>query len=618
VPDETPTLEQESVDHVRIRFAGDSGDGMRLAGARFTDASAIFGNDLATLPSYPAEIRAPAGSVAGVSSFQVHIADRDILTPGDNPDVLVAMNPAALKANLADLAPAGTIVVNRDAFDERNLERAGYPTNPLRDGSLSGYTVIEVPMEEMTREAVKDTRIAGRGVLRSKNFFALGLMTWMFSRPVEPTLDWIKASFVKDAAVAAANTAAFRAGYNFGETTEQFRHTYQVGPARLPAGTYANVTGNQTVAWGLVAAARAARLPLLYSSYPITPASEILHELARYQKLGVRTFQAEDEIAAAGVALGAAFAGSLGVTGTSGPGMALKSETMSLAVMTELPMIVIDVQRAGPSTGMPTKTEQADLLMALYGRHSEAPLPVLAIASPSDAFSTMIEAARIALKYMTPVIVLSDGYIANSAEPWLLPDLDALPDISVPFVAGPNGDGMFLPYLRDPATLARGWALPGTPGLEHRVGGLEKEDITGEVSHNPANHQTMVELRERKVAGIAGDIPGVEVDADEGAQLLVIGWGSTYAAIFAGVRQARARGAKVARAHLRHLNPFPGNLSEVVRRYPRVLVPELNRGHLRRLLRAEFLVDAVGFNKVQGMPFKTAEIEDRIMEMTRS
>ena len=618
MPDETPTLEQESVDHVRIRFAGDSGDGMQLAGARFTDASAIFGNDLATLPSYPAEIRAPAGSVAGVSSFQVHIADRDILTPGDNPDVLVAMNPAALKANLADLAPAGTIVVNRDAFDERNLERAGYPTNPLRDGSLSGYTVIEVPMEEMTREAVKDTRIAGRGVLRSKNFFALGLMTWMFSRPVEPTLDWIKASFVKDAAVAAANTAAFRAGYNFGETTEQFRHTYQVGPARLPAGTYANVTGNQTVAWGLVAAARAARLPLLYSSYPITPASEILHELARYQKLGVRTFQAEDEIAAAGVALGAAFAGSLGVTGTSGPCMALKSETMSLAVMTELPMIVIDVQRAGPSTGMPTKTEQADLLMALYGRHSEAPLPVLAIASPSDAFSTMIEAARIALKYMTPVIVLSDGYIANSAEPWLLPDLDALPDISVPFVAGPNGDGMFLPYLRDPATLARGWALPGTPGLEHRVGGLEKEDITGEVSHNPANHQTMVELRERKVAGIAGDIPGVEVDADEGAQLLVIGWGSTYAAIFAGVRQARARGAKVARAHLRHLNPFPGNLSEVVRRYPRVLVPELNRGHLRRLLRAEFLVDAVGFNKVQGMPFKTAEIEDRIMEMTRS
>ncbi len=621
MPDETPLeqtpLEQESVDHVRIRFAGDSGDGMQLAGARFTDASAIFGNDLATLPSYPAEIRAPAGSIAGVSSFQVHIADSDILTPGDNPDVLVAMNPAALKANLADLAPAGTIVVNRDAFDERNLTRAGYATNPLRDGSLRGYTVIEVPMEEMTRLAVKDSGVGGRGVLRSKNFFALGLMTWMFSRPMEPTLEWIGIAFAKDAVVMAANTAAFKAGYNFGETTEQFRHTYQVKPAKLPAGIYANVTGNQTAAWGLVAAARAAKLPLLYSSYPITPASEILHELARYQKLGVRTFQAEDEIAAIGVALGAAFAGSLGVTGTSGPGMALKSETMSLAVMTELPLIIVDVQRAGPSTGMPTKTEQADLLMAMYGRHGEAPLPVIAVASPADAFGTMIEAARIALKYMTPVIVLSDGYIANSAEPWLLPDLDALPDISVPFVTAPNGEGKFLPYLRDPQTLARGWAVPGVAGLEHRVGGLEKEDVTGEVAHDPANHERMVALRERKVAGIAADIPEVAVDADPGAELLVIGWGSTYPAIFAGVRQARARGAKVARAHLRHLNPFPRNLGEVVRQYPRVLVPELNRGHLRRLLRADFLVDALGLNKVQGMPFKTFEIEEKIMEMTR-
>jgi 2-oxoglutarate ferredoxin oxidoreductase subunit alpha len=617
VPDETPPLEQESVDHVRIRFAGDSGDGMQLAGARFTDASAIFGNDLATLPSYPAEIRAPAGSIAGVSSFQVHIADSDILTPGDNPDVLVAMNPAALKANLADLAPAGTIVVNRDAFDERNLARADYATNPLRDGSLRGYTVIEVPMEEMTREAVKDSGVGGRGVLRSKNFFALGLMTWMFSRPVEPTMEWIGTAFTKDAAVMRANTAAFKAGYNFGETTEQFRHTYQVKPAKLPAGIYANVTGNQTAAWGLVAAARAARLPLLYSSYPITPASEILHELSRYQRLGVRTFQAEDEIAAAGVALGAAFAGSLGVTGTSGPGMALKSEMMSLAVMIELPMIIVDVQRAGPSTGMPTKTEQADLLMALHGRHGEAPLPVLAAASPADAFGTMVEAVRIAVKYMTPVIVLSDGYIANSAEPWLLPDLDSLPDISVPFVTAPNGETGFLPYRRDPETLARGWALPGTPGLEHRVGGLEKEDVTGEVSHNPANHEHMVLQRERKVAGIAADIPEVAVDADAGADLLVIGWGSTYPAIFAGVRQARAQGAKVARAHLRHLNPFPRNLGEVLRRYPRVLVPELNRGQLRRLLRAEFLVDAVGLNKVQGMPFKTSEIEQKIVEMTR-
>ncbi|MFH1330865.1 MAG: 2-oxoacid:acceptor oxidoreductase subunit alpha [Actinomycetota bacterium] len=617
MPDETPRLDQESVDHVRIRFAGDSGDGMQLAGARFTDASAIFGNDLATLPSYPAEIRAPAGSIAGVSSFQVHIADSDILTPGDNPDMLVAMNPAALKANLADLSPAGTIVVNRDAFDERNLARAGYATNPLRDGSLRGYTVVEVPMDEMTREAVKDTGIGGRGVLRSKNFFALGLMIWMFSRPMEPILEWIEGAFTKDAAVRRANTAAFRAGYNFGLNTEQFRHTYQVKPAKLRAGTYANVTGNQTVAWGLVAAAQAARLPLLYSSYPITPASEILHELARFQKLGVRTFQAEDEIAAIGVALGASFAGSLGATGTSGPGLALKSETMSLAVMIELPLLIVDVQRGGPSTGLPTKTEQADLLMALYGRHGEAPLPVLAVASPADAFDTMIEAARIAVKYMTPVIVLSDGYIANSAEPWLLPDLEALPDLSVPFVTAPNGDGKYLPYLRDPRTLARGWALPGTPGLEHRLGGLEKEDITGEVSHSPANHERMVLLRERKIAGIADDIPEVVVNSEEGADLLVVGWGSTYPAIFAGVRQARARGVKVARAHLRHLNPFPRNLGEVVRQYPRVLVPELNRGHLLRLLRAEFLVDAIGMSKVQGVPFKTSEIEEKIMEMTR-
>jgi 2-oxoglutarate ferredoxin oxidoreductase subunit alpha len=415
----------------------------------------------------------------------------------------------------------------------------------------------------------------------------------------------------------AANYAAFRAGYNFGETTEQFRHTYQVKPAKLPAGVYANVTGNQTVAWGLVGAAKAARLPLLYSSYPITPASDILHELSRLQKLGVRTFQAEDEIAAIGVALGASFAGNLGATGTSGPGMALKSETMSLAVITELPLVIVDVQRAGPSTGMPTKTEQADLLMAVHGRHGEAPIPVLAVASPADAFGATIEAARIALKYMTPVILLSDGYIANSAEPWLLPDLDALPDISVPFVTAPNGDGGFLPYLRDPETLARGWAVPGTPGLEHRVGGLEKADVTGDVSHNPANHDLMVQLRERKVAGIAADIPEVEVDADEGAELLVVGWGSTYPAIFAGVRQARARGARVARVHLRYLNPFPRNLGEVLRRYPRVLVPELNRGQLRHLLRAEFLIDAVGLNKVQGMPFKTLEIEEKILEMTR-
>jgi 2-oxoglutarate ferredoxin oxidoreductase subunit alpha len=617
VPDETPAIEHQHVDRVRIRFAGDSGDGMQLVGSRFTEASAIFGNDLATLPSYPAEIRAPAGTVAGVSSFQVHIADSDILTPGDNPDVLVAMNPAALKANLADLAPAGTIVVNRDAFEERNLRRAGYRTNPLLDGSLRGYQVIEVPMEEMTRQAVQDSGLGGREALRSKNFFALGLMTWMFSRPIEPTLAWIGRAAAGQEAIMKANTAAFRAGYNFGLNTEQFRHSYQVKPARLPPGIYANVTGNQTVAWGLVAAAQAARLPLLYSSYPITPASEILHELARYQKLGVRTFQAEDEIAAIGVALGASFAGQLGATGTSGPGLALKSETISLAVTTELPLLIIDVQRGGPSTGLPTKTEQADLLMAMYGRHGEAPLPVLATSSPADAFAVVVEAARIALKYMTPVIVLSDGYVANSAEPWRLPDLDALPDISVPFAAAPGPEGRFLPYRRDPRTLARPWAVPGTPGLEHRIGGLEKEDLTGNVSYDPANHERMVRLRESKIAGIADDIPEIAVDADEGAELLVLGWGSTYAAIHAGVRQARARGAKVARAHLRYLNPFPRNLGEVVRHYRTVLVPELNRGHLLRLLRAEFLAGAVGMSKVQGMPFKTYEIEDKIVEMAR-
>jgi 2-oxoglutarate ferredoxin oxidoreductase subunit alpha len=606
----------ESITHVRIRFAGDSGDGMQLAGARFTEASAIFGNDLATFPSYPAEIRAPAGSISGVSSYQVHIADRDIATPGDNPDILVAMNPAALRANLADLAPAGTVIVNSDAFDERNLARAGYDSNPLEDHSLHGYEVIEVPMERLTREAVKESGLVGRGVLRSKNFFALGLMIWMFSRPIEPTLAWIEHAFAGDEPTGKANVLAFRAGYNFGMSTELSRHTFQVRPAKVPAGTYANVTGNQTLAWGLIAAAQAARLPLFYASYPITPASDVLHELARYRNFGVRTFQAEDEIAAAGAALGASFAGHLGVTATSGPGLALKGETISLAVATELPLVIIDVQRGGPSTGLPTKTEQADLLMAVYGRHGEAPLPVLAIASPADAFDAVLEATRIAIKYMTPVILLSDGYVANSAEPWRLPDLEHLPDISVPFATGPNQDGEFMPYLRHSQTLARGWALPGTPGLEHRLGGLEKQDVTGKVSHDPANHERMIELREHKIAGIAMDIPELTVDEDPRARLLVIGWGSTYPAILAGVRQARITGRKVARAHLRYLNPLPRNLGEVLRRYDRVLVPELNRGHLLRLLRAEYLVDATGLSKVRGQPFRTTDIENAIMELT--
>jgi 2-oxoglutarate ferredoxin oxidoreductase subunit alpha len=605
----------QNVESAVIRFAGDSGDGMQLAGARFTEASAIFGNDLATLPNFPAEIRAPAGTLPGVSSFQVHIADRDILTPGDAPDVLVAMNPAALKANLEDLAPAGTIIVNTDAFEERNLAKAGYEENPLEDGSLDSYRVLGVPMEELTKEAVKDSGMKGRGVLRSKNFFALGLMAWMFHRPQQPTLDWIAKKFGSDDETKAANTMAFNAGYHLGETTEMFRHTIEVEPADLPAGTYANVTGNQSLAWGLIAAAQAASLPLFYASYPITPASDVLHELAKHRNFGVRTFQAEDEIAAVGAALGGAFGGHFAVTGTSGPGVALKSETISLAMMTELPLLIVDVQRGGPSTGLPTKTEQADLLMAIYGRHGEAPMPVVAIASPSDAFEATIEAARIALKYMTPVILLSDGYIGTSAEPWRLPDVEQLEDIGVTFAHQPNQDGEFMPYLRDQTTLARPWAVPGTPGLEHRLGGLEKEDVTGNVSYNPANHEKMTLLRERKIAGIADDIPEVAVDADDGAKVLVLGWGSSYSAILAGVRRVRAKGHPVARAHLRHLNPFPRNLGEVLASYETVLVPEINRGHLWRLIRADFLVDAVRYSKVQGQPFKAAEIEAKIMEL---
>ncbi len=616
---EAPTIdntEAEQIHTVAIRFAGDSGDGMQLAGARFTDASAIFGNDLSTFANFPAEIRAPAGTLPGVSSFQVHIADRDILTPGDQPDVLVAMNPAALKANLSDLAPAGILIVNTDAFDERNLAKAGYATNPVEDGSLDAYRVLKVPMEDLTKRALEGSGVKGRDALRSKNFFAVGLMTWMFNRPLDPTLEWIASKFSKEPDIKAANELAFRAGYNLGETTEMFRHTYRVEPARLPAGTYTNVTGNQALAWGIIAAGQAARLPVFYASYPITPASDILHELARHRNFGVRTFQAEDEIAAVGAALGAAFAGHFAITGTSGPGLALKSETMSLGLMTELPLLVIDVQRGGPSTGLPTKTEQADLLMAMYGRHGESPLPIVAISNPSDAFGATIEAARIALKYMTPVILLSDGYIGTSTEPWRLPDLAELPDISVPFAVAPNGpDATFLPYLRDEKTLARPWAVPGTPGLEHRIGGLEKENVSGNISYAPDNHERMTQLRESKIRGIAADIPQVTVDADEGAKVLVLGWGSSYGAILAGVRRVRAQGKKVARIHLRHLNPFPANLGDALRGFDRVLVPELNRGQLVKLVRAEFLVDAVSYPKVEGQPFKASEIEAKLLEM---
>ncbi len=618
--EETATLDSKvetlELDKIVIRLAGDSGDGMQLAGARFTDASAAFGNDLSTFPNFPAEIRAPAGTLPGVSSFQIQIADFDILTAGDEPDCLVAMNPAGLKANIADLRQGGTLIVNQEAFDERNLAKAGYASNPLTDGSLDSFQLIKVPMDTLTKEAVKDTGVTGRDVLRSKNFVAIGLLAWMFNRPTEPTVEWVNEKFGRKPEVAAANLAAFRAGHTFGEVTEATRVTIAIKPAKLAPGSYTNVTGNTTLAWGLIAAAQAAKLPLFYSTYPITPASDILHELSRHKNFGIRTFQAEDEIAGVGAAIGAAFGGSLAITGSSGPGIALKSEAISLAIMTELPLLVINVQRGGPSTGLPTKVEQADLLFALFGRHGESPLPVVAASSPSDAFDVAIEAVRLALKYMTPVILLSDNLIANGTEPWRIPDVDSLPDISVPFTTTPNGaDGSYLPYMRDVQTFARPWAVPGTPGLEHRIGGLEKEAITGNVSYTPANHQLMTDSRAWKIKNIENDIPPVAVMGDEDAEILVLGWGSTAGSIEAAARRIRRREKKVATAHLRHLNPFPSNLGEVLSRYPKILIPELNSGQLRLLLRAEFLCPAEGLNKMAGQPFQVNEIETKIMEM---
>jgi 2-oxoglutarate ferredoxin oxidoreductase subunit alpha len=617
---ETTELRPEALDQVVIRFAGDSGDGMQLAGDRFTDVSAAFGNDLATMPNFPAEIRAPAGTIAGVSSFQVHISDHEILTPGDMPNVLVAMNPAALKANIEELAPGGSLLVNSDAFDARALEKAGYAANPLDDGSLAAYRVVQVPMTTITLESTKELGVKPRDAERSKNFFALGLLSWMYTRPIEATLQWIEEKYASRELVKGSNLAAFKAGYNFGETAELFDHPFEVAPARLAPGRYRNITGNIATSYGLIAASQQANLPLLYASYPITPASDILHELSRHKNFGVRTLQAEDEIAAVGVAIGAAFAGQLAVTATSGPGVDLKSEGLGLAISLELPLLVVDVQRGGPSTGLPTKTEQADLMLAMYGRHGEAPLPIVAARSPSHCFDAAIEAVRIALKYRTPVILLTDGYLANGAEPWLLPNVDNLPDLSVPFATETNHDGVFWPYLRDPETLARPWAIPGTPGLMHRIGGIEKQDGTGNVNYDPENHEHMVHLRAEKVARIANDIPGVEVDdpdADGGgvADLLVLGWGSTWGVAQQAVRQARAAGKRVAHAHLVHLNPFPANLGEVLARYPKVLVPEMNLGQLSRLVRAEFLVDARSVTKVQGLPFRASEIEHAIMEM---
>jgi 2-oxoglutarate ferredoxin oxidoreductase subunit alpha len=622
VTDHTTDAPSTDLHTVVIRFAGDSGDGMQLTGDRFTLSSAVFGNDLATMPDYPAEIRAPAGTLAGVSAFQIHISDHDILTPGDSPNVLVAMNPAALRANIDDAQPGCTLIVNIDAFDERNLAKAGYTDNPLTDGSLSGYTVYEVPMTSITLEAAKPSGARSRDAERSKNFFALGLLSWMYTRPTDVTLKWIEQKFRANPVVAEANALAFKAGYNFGETAELFA-PLQIQPTVFRPGTYTNVTGNAALAWGLIAASQLSGLPLFLASYPITPASDILHELSRYKNFGVRTIQAEDEIAAVGAALGAAFGGHLGVTTTSGPGMDLKAETLGLAVSLELPLLVIDVQRAGPSTGMPTKTEQSDLLMALYGRHGEAPIPVVAPRTPSHCFHAAIEAARIALKYRTPVIVLSDGSLANGAEPWRLPSVGELPDIRVPFATvasteGGNGAGStrFLPFARDPDTLARPWAVPGTPGLEHRIGGLEKADGTGDISYDPINHELMTRLRAAKVAGIAADIPPVEVDdPDGGAEVLVLGWGSTYGAIAAAVERLRRRGRKVAHAHLVHLNPFPANLGEVLARYRRVLVPEMNLGQLTTLVRAQYLVDAKTISKVQGQRFLYSEVEAAVLAL---
>ena len=609
----------ESVDHVVIRFAGDSGDGMQLTGERFTTASAVFGNDLATLPDFPAEIRAPTGTIFGVSAFQVQIADHDINNPGDAPSVLVCMNPAALASELERLEAAGTIIVNVDEFDERNLAKAGYKQDPLEDDSLNGYNVIRVPMTSMTKEAVKESGVKSRDAERSKNFFALGLISWMYTRPVEPTIDWIKDKFAKNEMVLNANMLAFKAGHAFGETAELGAQRFEVKPAPQRPGVYTSINGNTALAWGLVAAGQLAKLPIFLGSYPITPASDILHELAKHKSFGVRTLQAEDEIAAIGAALGAAFGGSLGITTTSGPGVALKSETMSLAISLELPLVIVDIQRGGPSTGLPTKTEAADLMMAMYGRHGEAPLPIVASYSPSNCFDMAIEACRIALKYRTPVILLSDGYLANGSEPWLIPDVDTLPDISITFATEANhinettGEPEHWPYVRDPETLARSWALPGTPGLMHRIGGIEKEDGSGNISYTPDNHAHMVETRAAKVAGIAKDIPLVEVTGDtDDADLLVLGWGSTWGAAITAVDRQRAKGRKVAHAHLTHLNPFPSNLGEVLRRYPKILVPEMNTGHLARLVRAEFLVDARMVSKVRGVPFTAAEVEAAI------
>jgi 2-oxoglutarate ferredoxin oxidoreductase subunit alpha len=617
------TKQVQQLDRVIIRFAGDSGDGMQLAGDRFTQETATFGNDLSTLPNFPAEIRAPAGTLPGVSSFQLHFADHDILTPGDAPDVLVAMNPAALKANIDDLPRGADIIANTDEFTKRNLGKVGYDSNPLEDGSLDGYHIHAIPLTSVTVKALEAFDVTRKDAERAKNMFALGLLSWLYNRPVDGTIRFLDSRFAAKPEILAANKAAFQAGWNYGETTEDFSVQYEVQPAKLQPGTYRNISGNTALAYGLVAASRRSGLPLYLGSYPITPASDILHELSKLKRFGVRTMQAEDEISGVGAALGASFGGSLGVTSTSGPGMCLKAETIGLATSVELPLIICDIQRAGPSTGMPTKTEQADLLMAMFGRNGESPVAIVAPATPADCFETALEAVRIAVKYRTPVIILSDGYLANGSEPWRIPRVDDLPrlrdefkfasgNVAVDGTAGPP----FLPFQRDPKTLARPWAVPGTPGLEHRIGGIEKADGSGNISYDPDNHDKMVRLRHAKIEGIATDIPPVTVDDPDGtAKVLVLGWGSTYGSIGAAVRRVRIDGHPVAQAHLRHLSPFPQNLGDVLRSYDKVLVPEINLGQLALLLRGRYLVDVVSYNRVRGLPFRAAELANVIEDV---
>ncbi len=605
-------LPTQELERVTIRFAGDSGDGMQVTGTQFTRTAAVFGNDISTLPDFPAEIRAPAGSLPGVSGFQISFSSSDIHTPGDEPDVLVAMNPAALKANIGDLPAGGALIVNTDAFTGPNLQKVGYGTNPLGDGSLKAFTVFEIPISTLNARAMAGLEMTTKQIDLTKNFFALGIMFWLYERSMEPTLLWIDDKFGKRPVIAEANARALKAGYAFGETTEIFHTHYRVAPAHLAPGVYRNITGNEATALGFVVASQKADRPLFYGSYPITPASDILHQLSGYKNFGVTTFQAEDEIAAIGSAIGASYGGALGMTGTSGPGIALKSEAMNLAVMVELPLVVIDVQRAGPSTGMPTKNEQSDLLQVMFGRNGDSPIPVVAPATPGDCFDMAFEAVRIALRSMTPVVYLSDAFLATGSEPWLIPSVDDLPDISVPNRTERAG---FQPYARDPLTLARPWAVPGTPGLEHRIGGLEKADITGNVSYDPDNHHRMQLLRAEKIARIADDIPDLQVHGPERGDLLILGWGSTYGAIRTAVERLQAQGRSVAHAHLRHLNPFPRNTGDVVRSYRRVLIPEVNLGQLLLLIRARYLVDAVGYDRVRGKPFRIAEIEQEAIRL---